>query len=278
MIEEQADRDDAEPLKMARRVLSPPAPGTQCYGYRLADDVYLIIVEDGSARLINLAGEACAITSSGAAMLEMVLGNSFEAATAALARQFPLNVSQARSDMESFLLELTSQGLLVSPGSMTRSSWSLRSGLAWIVAPIVYCCGLGSPKWLKLKASILLTVSYISTRLFGWPNTLRVWHASASASHLRKSSQSGDDCDTLDAIDTIVRRVIMRHPLNLGCKERALCCQAMTHAASLPAKIVLGVDLFPFGLHCWCESGSRVVADRYEGRCDRYTPLATYVW
>jgi len=275
---EQADHADAAPSRTTRRVLSTPALGSQSDGYRLADDVYLVIVEDGSGRLVDLAGDACAITNSGTAMLEMVLGRKLEAATDALAEQFTLNVSQARSDMESFLLELTYQGLLVPPGPIRRSSWSLRRGLTWLMAPVVYLCALGPSKWLTLKAWILLTASYLSTRLFGWPNTLRVWQASGSAKHRGKVSQAGDDSNALDAIDTIVRRAIMRHPLNLGCKERALCCQALTHAAALPAKIVLGVDLFPFGLHCWCESGSRIVADRYEGRCDRYTPLATYVW
>jgi Transglutaminase-like superfamily/Coenzyme PQQ synthesis protein D (PqqD) len=278
MLMREADPADAAPSQTARRVLSPSALSTQSDGYRLADDVYLVIVEDGTGRLVDLAGSACAITNSGAAMLEMVLGRSFEAAAEALAQQFPFNVSQARSDMESFLVELTSQGLLVAPGSTKRSTWSLRKHLTWLMAPIVYCCTLGAPKWLTLKAWILLTASYLSTRLFGWPNTVRVWQACSSASHRRQGSQSIDDSGTLDAIDTIVRRAIMHHPLNLGCKERALCCQALTHAAALPARIVLGVDLFPFGLHCWCESGSRVVADRYEGRCDRYTPLATYVW
>lgn len=278
MLMREADQADAMPSRMTRRVLSPPAQGTQSDGYRLADDVYLVIVEDGSGRLVDLAGDACAITNSGTAMLEMVLGRSFEAATEALAQQFPLNLMQARADMDSFLLELTAQDLIVPPGSTRRSNWSLRRDLAWLMAPIVYLCALGPAKWLTLKAWVLLTASYLSTRIFGWPNTLRTWQACSSPSRRGIRSRVSDDPDALDAIDTIVRRTITRHPLNLGCKERALCCQTLTHAAGLPAKIVLGVDLFPFGLHCWCESGSRVVADRYEGRCDRYTPLATYVW
>jgi len=273
-----ADQSDPAPFRTMRRVLSPLAHGSQSDTYRLADNVYLVIVEDGTGRLVDLAGNACAITSSGTAMLEMALGRRLEAAIETLAEQFPLNDSQARSDMESFLLDLASQGLLVPPGSTKRSSWSLRKQLSWLMAPIIYLCALGPSNWLMLRAWVLLTTSYLSTRLFGWPNTVCVWQACASASHRRKRAQAGDDSGVLDVIDTIVRRAIIRHPLNMGCKERALCCQALTHAAALPAKIVLGVDLFPFALHCWCESGSRIVADRYDGRCDRYTPLATYTW
>jgi hypothetical protein len=39
----------------------------------------------------------------------------------------------------------------------------------------------------------------------------------------------------------------------------------------------VGIDLFPLASHAWCESGGRIVGDRYDGSCERYTPVISYV-
>jgi hypothetical protein len=109
--------------------------------------------------------------------------------------------------------------------------------------------------------------------MFGWTDTVRVWdRAGAELIKSKDVAASG----VLDAIDSVVTTVMARHPFTVSCKERALCCWVLARAAGIPARIRLGVDLFPFGLHCWCEHETRIVADRFEGRCDRYTPILVY--
>ena len=122
----QAHQADAASSKAARRVLASTSLGNHSDGYRLADDVYLVIVEDGSGRMVNLAGNACAITNSGSAMLEMVLSSNLETATEALAEQFPLASRKYDRTWKAFLVELASQGLVLPPGPKQGSSWSVR--------------------------------------------------------------------------------------------------------------------------------------------------------
>jgi hypothetical protein len=209
-------------------------------------------------------------------MLEMVLRrHDFDGACQALADRFRADQQQVRRDMKAFLIDLERQHLLVPPAATQHRTWSVRRKLCWLIAPILYFCAFEPDRWLKAKAWVLLTVAYFSTRAFGWPNTVSIWQLCTFASRGRRD-KSSDDAGMLSIIDAVATDAITRHPLNLGCRERALCCQTLARAAELPARIVLGIDLFPFALHCWCECGSRILADRYEGRCDRYTPLAAY--
>ena len=273
----QSEQPASATLTLIKCVMSSRMQdATASDGYGLPENVFLVVAEDGTGRLLDLAGNVCAITTTGTAMLEMVLrGQDFGAACQTLADRFHADLHQVHRDMKAFLLNLERQHLLVPPGSTRRRTWSVGRKLCWLIAPILYLCAFKPDRWLKAKAWVLLTVAYLSTRAFGWPNTLSVWELCTSASQGRPG-ESSDDAGMLSTIDAVATRAITRHPLNLGCRERALCCQALARAAELPAKIVLGIDLFPFALHCWCESGSRILADRYEGRCDRYTPLAVY--
>ena len=274
---EAHQREQAAPaaLTLIQSVMSARMQGASD-GYGLPENVFLVVAEDGTGRLLDLAGNVCAITTTGTAMLEMVLrGQDFDAACQALADLFHADLHQVHRDMKAFLLDLERQHLLVPPGSTRRRTWAVGRKLCWLIAPILYLCTLKPDRLLKSKAWILLTIAYLSTRAFGWPNTVSIWELCTSASQARRG-KSSDDAGMLSTIDAAATRAITGHPLNLGCRERALCCQALACAAGLPTKIVLGIELFPFALHCWCESGSRIVADRYEGRCDRYTPLAVY--
>lgn len=79
----------------------------------------------------------------------------------------------------------------------------------------------------------------------------------------------------IEAIDEKVRTIAAKHLLNIGCKERALCCWTLIRSYGLPVKLVLGVDLFPLASHCWCEFGSEILTD-YSDRCERFTPILSY--
>jgi hypothetical protein len=244
--------------------------------YRLSRDVVLVAVQDGTARLLDLGGSLFAVSETGAVMLAAALEGEQQEICDELAARFKLDRAQICSDMAKLLRDLEMQRLVKPPAVRHRLWPSLGGLLAWLIAPIVLACMRSSNRWLGARIWSLLTVSYFATRFLGWTNTIRVWQRCLGPERSGSEPLSGDEDMHLNNITQRVTRAIARHPLNIGCKERALCCWTLARAARLPARIVLGIDLFPFALHCWCESRSQILADRYEGRCDRYTPILTY--
>jgi hypothetical protein len=121
---------------------------------------------------------------------------------------------------------------------------------------------------------LLVTLAFLTIRAFNWANTIRIWDRAGA--RLGAAEGHAFDAASVAVIDSSVLRAIARHPLNISCKERALTAWVLARATGIPARMQLGIDLFPFGMHCWCEHGSHIIADRYEGRCDRYTPILTY--
>jgi hypothetical protein len=259
-----------------RSVFSASSDNDSAGHYRLTRDVVLVAVKDGTARLLDLGGSLFAVSETGAVMLAAALEGQQQEVCDKLAARFKLDREQICADMAELLCDLERQRLVKPPATRHRLWPSLGELLAWLIAPILLACVRLSNRWLGTRIWSLLTVSYFATRLFGWTNTIRVWQRYLSPERSGSGPRSGDEDMLLNNITERVTRAIARHPLNIGCKERALCCWTLARAAGLPARIVLGIDLFPFALHCWCESRSQILADRYEGRCDRYTPILAY--
>jgi transglutaminase superfamily protein len=257
-----------------KSVLSSSHPVMDPAGYRLADDVILLVVHDGSGRLIDLAGNISAVTESGTAMLELALRHGADAACQTLGSRYQTDGRLIRMDMDALFRGLQKQHVLVAVAA-NRNRKSLPRILSWVIGPLVFLCARRPSRCMPMKACLLITLAFAATRLFGWTNTIRVWdHVSSRL--MANRGYAGGEADILDAIDSVVTRAISRHPLTVGCKERALCCWVLARASGIPASVLLGIDLFPFGLHCWCEYRSHILADRYEGRCDRYTPVLVY--
>lgn len=249
---------------------NPPGNGA----FRLADDVLLVIVHDGSGRLIDLSGNVSAVTESGAAMLELALRHGTDAACRSLADRYRVSEDVIRADIDTLFRSLAGQRILTS-GTAPAETFSLRRTLSWLVYPLVVLCAKRPTQRTGMRASLLAAVAFFATRAFGWTNTTRVWgRANATLSSARRAETF--DRAAVATIDSAVIRAIAAHPLPVSCKERALTAWVLARAAGAPARLQLGVDLFPFGLHCWCECESQIVADRYEGRCDRFTPIASY--
>jgi hypothetical protein len=244
--------------------------------YRLSPDVVLVAVQDGTARLLNLAGSLFAISETGALMLRAALDGRQREACDALATRFKVRPEQVRADMEALLLDLAARGLVEPPTMRRHSRPTIAGTLSWLLAPGVFACTRRSSRCIGLKTWVLLTLSYVATRLFGWTNTVRMWQRCVNPLP-RALALAPENADaSANIISDHVAYAIARYPFNIGCKERALSCWALARAAGLPARIVLGIDLFPFALHCWCEAHAQILADRREGRCDRYTPILTY--
>ncbi len=280
------DQADADQLPKASASAAKPALITSVLSssehnspdnhYRLPPDVLLVSVQDGSARLLDLGGNFYALTASAARMLEAVLKYGSESSPPKLAGEFGVDAGQIRTDMDSFLAGLQSQGLLIAPGSRWRKKGRVRAALVQFTIPIIYFVNQVPGLSTRARAWALLAIAYASNRLFGWSNTVGVWNRCGLRRTAAMDSQLTEVGELINAIGSTVARAIARHPLNLDCKERALCCWVLTRFAGLPSRLVLGIDLFPITIHCWCESDSRIVGDRYEGNCDRYTPVRVY--
>jgi len=265
---------DAPARPLIRRVMSTREAVASSSRYRLADDVMLLVVHDGSGRLIDFSGDVFAVTETGATMLELMLRNGSDAACRDLAARYRVDAVQVRADMEALFRTLRKRHLLV-PCALARRTPSIRRRLAPIVGLLVKACMRLPAAWMATKAWLLISLAFAATRLFGWSHTIGAWDRATSPSSAAADPPRVPPA-VLAAVDRVVGRALARHPLPVGCKERSLAAWALARTGGVPAEVVLGVDLFPFGLHCWCAYGSFVLADRYEGRCDRYTPLLVY--
>jgi hypothetical protein len=263
-----------DPPALIKSVLtaSATAPGNE--GYRLADDAMLVVVHDGSGRIIDLSGNVSAVTESGAAMLELALRHGTSFACRTLAARYRIGEDVIRADLETLFRSLEGQRVLV-PATAATGNRSLRRALSFMLYPLVLACAARPLRWTPTRAWLLISWAFLATRAFGWTNTTRIWARAAARLNAARAADALDRA-AVATIDTAVASAIARHPLPMSCKERALTAWVLARAAGVPARMQLGIELFPFGLHCWCEHESQIIADRYEGRCDRYTPILTY--
>ena len=260
-------------LTASQSLVGPGSP------YRLAPEVLLVMVDDGSARIIDLDGAVAALDATATTMMEAALRLGEAEAVTELAGAFGVEPQRIATDLRAVLGDLVARGALHSDGcGPPPSARRTKRGL-WPALSKVAVRWVGVGRARGIQAWYALTVAHLSLRLIGWSATLRAWSAPecTGRGNVRRAAGCGNDgAGDLEAIAVAVTRALARYPVPLDCKERALAAFALTRAAGLPARIVLGISLFPFTLHAWCESGGQVVADQLDGYCDRYTPLRTY--
>jgi hypothetical protein len=243
--------------------------------YLLAPDVFLVLVADGSARLLDLAGDCFALPPVGARMLRDTLERGTGAAVADVAAEFGVELAQVQRDFDHFLNGLQRRRLLRRARTPPRRSRSLLPSL--ILMPVL--------RWLHRPSRPaprrvwgLLALARVSFRLFGWARTIAAWqryHGQPPGPDMPANGAALDAEQAIGAIDEAVRRTAAHHPLAVTCKERALCCWSLLRALGLPATLVVGLNLFPLEGHCWCEAGTRVLTD-YPDRCAHFTPVVKY--
>jgi hypothetical protein len=174
--------------------------------------------------------------------------------------------------MALFFEDLVSHGLLrerrplsllpnLASSALRIASFPFRIVFAWIAPP------------LKVKLWFLLGLAWLSFRSFGWSKTIRAWRGYFDSSRHPPTSRKMSDPKSLDEV---VREVAASHILRVGCKERALCCWSLLHSAGIRGHLVIGVTLYPFAAHCWCESDSNIIGDIVV-RCESFTPVLRYL-
>jgi hypothetical protein len=255
--------------------LSAPIAGESA-GYRLRDGVVLIIAADGTGRLLDLAGDACALSVSAVAIVECALQAEFDEVSRRIAARFRVELGQIRSDVTTLLSELVDRRMLVPSANTSYHRPATSAGLRRLLAPVLVACMWAPRRALAVKAWVLLAAAFFATRLFGWPKTVDAWLHLTAGRRTNGSLTAHDDAAALDAIERAVVRAIASYPIEVNCKERALCCRVLACAAGVVNKVILGIDLMPFALHCWCECDSRILADRADGIYARFTPFMVY--
>jgi Transglutaminase-like superfamily len=249
----------------------PPLVRKPYAKYSLPPDVILLTVEDGSARLLDMAGGFYAVPAVGARLLQETLTDGADAAAAQVASHYGVARHQVQDDLTAFLLDLERQGLLC-----TQSNpWQRRRGSVALARLLLRPSLHGVHRLLRspqTKARIMLALARLSFRLFGWTRTVAVWQEVHT--HFPVQQASERDAETIQALQRAVLAAAA-HPLAVACKERALCSWSLARAAGLHATLVVGVDLFPIAGHCWCEVGTQPLGDNRE-HYDRFTPVGRW--
>ena len=240
--------------------------------YLLAPDVILLVIQDGTARLLDVGGNFYTISQVGSSMLQEALREDTTTAAHKIATAYGANPQHIQNDLNIFLQDLEEKHLIEKPHRTSHVFQFKKTMLSLVFFPFLGFVH-ASPVSVKTKMWILLTLAYVSFRLFGWPNTVRVWQHYYQK-HAKKAAMSYPEM-TVKAADEAVRAIAANHLLATECKERALSCWAFLHSVGLPAKLVVGVNLFPLTSHCWCEFEQTILSDD-KGRCERFTPVLNY--
>jgi hypothetical protein len=238
--------------------------------YSLPPDVILVTVDDGSARLLDMAGGFHAVPAVGARMLQETLTNGAAAAATRIAEDYGVAREQVQSDLVVFLRDLEKQGLLRSHCNHRRSGALGPARL--MLRPALHATHrlLRSP---DRQARALLGWARLSFALFGWTATVAAWQEAHA--HLPARQADERDAETIQMLDRTVRAAVAGHPVAVACKERALCSWSLARAAGLHACLIVGIELFPMAGHCWCEVAAQPLGDDRD-RCDQFTPVARW--
>lgn len=240
--------------------------------YCLRPNVIFLLIQDGSARLLDLGGNFYTISQIGAEMLNETLKVGAATAAGRIATKYGVELSYVQNDLYAFLHNLEEKRLIRRFRKSRRAIRYTEILQFMFFMPLLRCISR-FPTSLEKRTWALLMLATISIHLFEWPGTIAVWryclqkNASTRATgKLKRSAQE---------LDEIVRTAASRHPLRVECKERALSCWWLLSSAGIPAKLVLGVQLFPLKCHCWCEAGQLVLTDDRD-QCGQFTPVLSY--
>jgi hypothetical protein len=249
-----------------RRDSAAPANDAE---YTLAPDVAVILMADGSARLIDMGDRFYSLSPVAALMLHETLHLGTAAAAQRVGVEYSIDLAKAEADLKGFLTTLEQRGILQRRGGDVRPRSSPGACLAaWLLKVVVRLL-----PWRRARAVALLSAAKVSCRLFGWARTVAAWQGQFPPA---AGPIATDETETsVRAIDEAVCGAAAANPLGVACKERALSCWALARTAGLPAALVIGVDLFPLTGHCWCEVGPWVLSDHSEN-VTPYIPALRY--
>jgi Transglutaminase-like superfamily len=219
-------------------------------GWRFRKQV-TVIVQDETARVLDTRlGKFYALEAIGTRMLFGTLRAGCESMARSLAADYEVSVEQVCEDWAELVDGFHKAGLTEVVTQRTKVFAPAGPWAVWT--------------W--------LTLAWLSFRLLGWERTVRIW---GGRFRPRTSPGAQDPSSALTTTDRIIRRIASRHPLNPQCKERALVGWCILRRKGLPAKLFMGVMLYPFTAHAWTECQGRIVADDL-ARCEQFVAVAVH--
>jgi Transglutaminase-like superfamily/Coenzyme PQQ synthesis protein D (PqqD) len=210
-----------------------------------------LIVQDGAARVLDpQSGKFYALDPLATGMLFRTLEVGSEAMVREVAQEYQVDEIQVRSDWDELVEQLRKAGL--------TEAVCLKEGEHELPG--------------RFSLWVRLSLASLSFRFLGWEKTLRIWRRRARPKIMGTAEQWES---VVAAVDSLVRRIASRHLLNPQCKERALTSWHILTGMGLPAKLLMGVMLYPFTAHAWTECHGQVVGDD-RARCEQFVPVAVY--
>ncbi len=217
--------------------------------WRFHAQVTLVVQDEAARALDTRRGKFHALDPVGTRMLLAALEGGTEAMIRTIARDYQTPEAQVRADWAALVNQFHRAGLLETVRRVARPASAGRFAI-----------------WVRLA------LARLSFALLGWERAVSLWGRGARPD---RAVAPADWEPAVAAISERVRRSASRHPLNPQCKERALVCWHLLRRAGLPARLVMGVMLYPFTAHAWAECQGRIVGD--EGaRCEQFVPVAVY--
>jgi hypothetical protein len=239
--------------------------------YVLAPSVVLWSAPDGPAQLIDLDGDFYALSQTAAEMLRAVLARGAGAAARGISEDYSIELARAEADLSDFLARLQRVGLIERPNaSAVKRKLKAFAAKALVVPPL----RLLRPVILARRSRplMLMVFARICIAVFGWQATVMAWRA---ALHPHKSRGDREDEDSfLREVEHGIRVSATKMP-SIACKEKALSCWYLVCAAGAPAALVVGIQQYPLGGHCWCAIGERILSDS-SANCRTYMPVMQY--
>ncbi len=247
-----------------RPASAPPA-------YQLHPEVVWIPRPDGSARLMHMSANVCAIDAGSAKLLKSILDVGPVAAAAELALDDEIDRGEARGEVEHFIASLRRQKLIQTVGAKKSPFDHLRDAVArGTIAPTIHLADRASGA-LAGRIRRLFWAAKWTIALFGWARAIREWERA----YPQPVGGRQATVEELDTIDCAVRQAASRSFIGVECKERSLVCLALTRRSGIPSQLIVGVAHNPMQGHVWVEAQGRVISDDPD-HFRAFEPVARY--
>jgi hypothetical protein len=114
---------------------------------------------------------------------------------------------------------------------------------------------------------VLLGVAFVALKCLEWNTIVAAWQTGSARRRVNSESDAA-----VRAVDAALRSAAAASWFGVECKEVALCGWGLLRWLGLRPRLTIGIELYPFAGHAWCENGGAIIAD-VPGRCARYTPV-----
>jgi hypothetical protein len=229
----------------------------------------IILLNDGSSRLMDREGAVLGLSALATSMVLGVFRKSAECVASEAANAFDIPIERVQWELKQLLDDLFRRGLLRCPqDAAPRPSWRVRLASRLIAGVDRLSNVFIRP--LPARLAVLLGLARLSIRWLGRTDSITLWGHLATVAR-----ESGMNNSLVEETTLLLRQAAARDPDSSESQERALCAWRLLHAAGRPAELVLGIDPDSCQSHCWCECEGQTVGDDH-ARCAAFVPVARF--